>query len=88
MSWSVSALAEFVQLFDPALARKGGGVLNKRDSEEDNWQYLVQPRGNFFLQFLVTKSGKEKIIILVREKDVGYSRKIHYFSRNKHFALG
>jgi len=52
MSWSVSALAEFVQLFDPALARKGGGVLNKRDSEETIWFYLVQPRGNFFLQFM------------------------------------
>jgi len=36
MSWNGFASAKFVQLFDPALACKGGGVLNKRDSEEDN----------------------------------------------------
>jgi hypothetical protein len=55
MSWSVFASAKFVQLFDPALARKGGGVLNKSDSEETTGIIWLNREETFSSSFWLQK---------------------------------
>jgi hypothetical protein len=81
MNWSDFALAKFVQLFDPAIARKGGGVLNKSDSEETTGFVCFNSEETFSSSLClpvrsspkadeggVTKSGLKKKIILINKR--------------------
>jgi hypothetical protein len=49
--------------------------LNKRDSEEDNFALFGSTARKLFPPVFGYKKWKRKNIILVKEKDVGYSRK-------------